>query len=88
MTAWLATAQSLPLLIGSASPLIAGDPTSNAPAEAEVKAAVADLADAFSKGDPERAAAHASLDLLLVHPLRGDVNYAGVVLFASEPSPL
>lgn len=71
------------LLIAAAALPLAGCAAAIAPvavsapqAEAEVRAALADLADAFSKGDGERAASHASTDMLLIHPTRGDVDHA------------
>lgn len=69
-------AAALASLTGCAA---AGPPVASiapAQAEAQVRAALADLADAFSRGDGERAASHASTDLLLIHPSRGDVDHA------------
>lgn len=72
----LAIALSLSLVFGCASTSVSARPSSEGRSETEVRAAVADLADAFTKGDGERAASHASTDLLLIHPTRGDVDHA------------
>lgn len=48
---------------------------STASDEAEVRAAIEGLVDAFEKGDGEKAVSYGSRDLHLIHPSRGDVNY-------------
>ncbi|HEY0625494.1 MAG TPA: DUF4440 domain-containing protein [Allosphingosinicella sp.] len=50
-------------------------PTSNAMAEAEVRAALDGLVDAFEKSDGERIVSYLSRDLHLIHPTRGEVDY-------------
>ena len=47
----------------------------NAKAEAEVRAALDGLVDAFEKGDGPRIVSYASKDLHLIHPTRGEVTY-------------
>ncbi len=67
---------SLALLAGCVATSSVTPTLANQQSEVEVRAAIADLADAFLKGDGERAASHASTQMLLIHPTRGDVDFA------------
>lgn len=56
--------------------------------EAEFRAAIKELAHAFSVGDAPKVVALASRDMHLIHPLRGEMtydDYAGAVLKNMKP---
>ncbi|HEU4535153.1 MAG TPA: nuclear transport factor 2 family protein, partial [Polyangiaceae bacterium] len=71
----------------------ANPPTRTSPtAEAEVRAALAELAHAFTTNDAERVVALASRDMHLIHPTRGEVTYEMYTsgfreAFAQPPPP-